>query len=705
MIREPGPSCVVLLARTQTSGWAGGTVSDYVADQPDAANGTLTFDRSDFMAFLDPSYGTDALGRCRWGGAIVRIDGTYPGDGEALEKIIGTVSITDTIDTPSPQASFAITDPRAAFYAENTLSWGERPVTIDLVSGRPGKFKSVRQFDGKTESTDTTGPYRAQGVFRAVGRGKLNADRKGCVRLPSFSGLTRGALLVAYIESAGVTVTNAGTIRGLGKTISKKVEIQGATVWEIATKLCELEGWLPRMNPDGSIEIITVAELTSEPPIFEFKPRHFLPPMAEVPPTHPTTVYVISASVVQSVNERTVTVSSWEGSTFRQITTQGGVETLRDEFEYGLVAAGGVTPGPVTYQIVKRTRTESTWARAAFADGRMHTTNMLASQIVTQWALTGTPAATSHGYHWTEGGWFVESHASLIETSQVTTTNAWNPPDATFPLSPCTLRTQTVDTWGLFSPLWNQGTLGVHYYAYPDGQNRQGTHYTFQRTRYVSNAWGDWRTADWAHTGPFLPHVENVSTIQQFVVVDTGSGQIERYQVDSIDHELWQDDGTGAGYIHTLTRDYQMFAGGYGTRILANGATPSATVGMDHGTGPVPGPPVGSTTVAQTPMTVISKTYDYSALPFRYALTTETLEFAEDEADMDTVVAWRMRRLLADRVSVTAILVPQLQVGDVVTVTDPKLNLDAVRGVVFAVSLSQEIATGKGRGVYEVRFI
>ena len=72
---------------------------------------------------------------------------------------------------------------------------------------------------------------------------------------------------------------------------------------------------------------------------------------------------------------------------------------------------------------------------------------------------------------------------------------------------------------------------------------------------------------------------------------------------------------------------------------------------------------------------------------------------------MDTVVAWRMRRLLADRVSVTAILVPQLQVGDVVTVTDPKLNLDSVRGVVFAVSLSQEIATGKGRGVYEVRFI
>jgi hypothetical protein len=679
--------------RTATSGWADGTAECLVGEQDGAASGTAAVNRTTFLAFMT---------RNRCGAAVVTLDG------EALATIVDAVDIVDDLETAAPTASFIVSDPRAAVYAAGSLTWGEKPVTIDLVSGEPGALVQVRAFEGITEAPTTTGVYRARGQFRCVGTAAAAMAAKGCLRIPAFSGMPRGAVLVAYGASCvpPVTIINADHLALLGRKIEKPFEVNSTPFFDLAKTLGEYEGWTPRSFPDGSVEMLLEDELLNGPPVFHFTPGTYFS-CDETAPTRPTTRWVFSGTMIEGQTPGTVTTESTidgtdeSGKPTRQIvryTANQGTELIREVEEWETFRLLGVSLGPEALQLRRITRVTSTWATAVFGDEKGHYTNQLTARQTTIREVTGTRCDAGHGYEWTDTFRYLEGGATLLLVSNATETMEWN--GVASEVSPCTLRSSSLAVEELFMPMNSDNT-----YAW-------GTETAFHMmtTRTELTRWDDLRAQD------FGKAVVATQYITRYVpaITDPATGAwTEMFCMCQKDVEEWRDDGSGSRNHHTrVSRRTPVAVVVYGGVLatlpiawptITETFSPIVDEWLDT---PVPSPPVGSINVAQHQTRVVVKPYSPMGWPFRDVLGTDTLEFAEDAAEYDVVWARRMIRLLASFVSIVSRLVPQLLPGDVVLVTDPKLSLSSRRGIVTSISpKSQEISTGKGRMTTIVRFL
>jgi hypothetical protein len=274
------------------------------------ALGTLSVDRTLFLAFYS------RVRLCRPDVFVA---------GELMPNLVDTVEVDDSLDDPISYATFTLSDKRVAFFDAATLSNGERAVEIDFWAGPPGGVLPWMAFVGDTETSTNSMPYRPRGQFRAVSKSARWANLLGCLNLPALSGLRRGAIIVAYAESAGVAIANAGQVAGLGGVTTKKVDIAGKTPFQVIQELGEIDGLLARATTDGAgLEVISEDHLLDGAPIFSFDESNYFD-VTETTPDRPVTNWVLSTTVITTdPTSPAVSIGSGGGATVVPSSGGGG---------------------------------------------------------------------------------------------------------------------------------------------------------------------------------------------------------------------------------------------------------------------------------------------------------------------------------------------------------------------------------------------
>jgi hypothetical protein len=270
------------------------------------ALGTLSVDRTVFLAFY---------ARVRLNRADLYIDD------ELMLNLVDTVELDSSLADPIDYATFTLSDKRSAYFDPATVSRGSAPVSIDLWAGPPGSVLNWQNaFVGNMETSTNTMPYRPRGVFKAVSLAALWANLLGCLQVPAMSGMTRGAVLAAFFESAGVALSNAGTLGG--GIVTKPVDISGVTPFQLVQDFGEIEGWFARATDDGTgLEVISEDHILDGAPVFAFDESNTFD-MPETTPDRPVTDWILSTT--QITTDPPIPMTGGAAASGSTVTTSGG---------------------------------------------------------------------------------------------------------------------------------------------------------------------------------------------------------------------------------------------------------------------------------------------------------------------------------------------------------------------------------------------
>ena len=142
---------------------------------------------------------------------------------------------------------------------------------------------------------------------------------------------------------------------------------------------------------------------------------------------------------------------------------------------------------------------------------------------------------------------------------------------------------------------------------------------------------------------------------------------------------------------------------------MACGAATASHDGTAVGTreevdGPVPGPPVGSPVVPQFQQERFSSIYTVT-LPYQPNKVAEVIEAAEDEDELQSVAMRRLVMALCSTVKLTHPMLPYLQPGDPVTLTNAARNISAQRAYVDAIDISCDVVSGRAAQTTTLKLI
>jgi hypothetical protein len=635
-----GASVSGTVTRVAAGGSAATGTLSRIGYSTNGAEGTLEIDRTLFLAFYS---------RVRLTRPDVYIDD------ELMANLVDTVTLEESLDDPIGYASFTLSDPRVAFFDAASLSDGEHDVEIDFWAGPPGAVLKWDAFVGSTESSQNTMPYRPRGTFRAASLSAKWADRKGCLNIPAFSGFTRGQILAAFAESAGVVIANAAELGG--GIVNRPVDIAGKTPFDLIRDYGEVEGWLARTTDDGSgLEIISEDQALGGEPIFIFDEGNTFD-VPEATPTRPVTDWVLSATEVvvsppgSSSYETTVTdvpVVDGDGNplsnTITTVTVQEGTEIRRVTERWELIITPGYQVVPALYQIVERVTVETTWTPFAYVDpngfARTRPSTLMASRKTTTEVLGGVLTRSSNGFTWTNGGQYLGAYASLTLSTIVDETFEWD--SAT-----CFQTSAVIVTQGYYDP------LSVGGFAYNDGTERLNGTYTFMEISRDTTAW---------RTSSIYPYPVELSVSRR---------------------EWWaQTPGDETYTDHT-----------------------TSTTASVLGVGSVTTPPSGSADIPSFQQRVIMAEVDATDAS-GYAKRTESpgaLDYAESIADLETIAKRRIRRDCSDTLAIPHNCIPFLRVGDHVAVTNHARNLVLADAYVYSISRTANVTNGGMRQVTTVK--
>jgi hypothetical protein len=633
-----GASVSGTVTRVAVGGTAATGTLSRVGNSTNGATGTLEIDRTLFLAFYS------------------RVRLTRPDvylDDELMANLVDSVEIDYSLDDPIEYATFTLADPRVAFFDATSVSNGERGVVIDFWAGPPGGVEKWPAFLGNTESSQNAMPYRPRGVFRSVSLAAKWADRKACLQLPALSELTRGAIIQAAAESAGVYISNAVAMGG--GIVRRPVDIN-ETPFDLIKKLGEVEGWYARTTADGAgLEIISEDQMLGGEPIFAFDESNTFD-VPETCPDRPVTHWVLSATEVVTVpaggNPYQTTVTEAPtftdagaplSNTITKVTTFHGVEVERIVEDWALIVPGGITVRPEAYLLLRRVTTNTRWGDFLYlgANGSsiQRPSTLLLTRVMLTEALRGTPAATASGYTWTDGGKYAEAYPVFQQESYIDEAYSWA-------VGSCYPGSGRITISGWYAPLEAGGN------AYPDGTERQSAIYQFME---ISEDIIGWSTATIYPYGPLL----------------------------SVERKEWFDNAAGDEIYGIHTRTTQS------SPLVGNVLTPST----------------GSESVPAFVQRVIKAEVDATDAS-GYARRTESptaLDYAENVDELEAIGRRRIRRDLSDTLAIPHNCIPYLRVGDHVAVTNRARNLVLKDAYVYSIKRTANVLNGGMRQVTTVK--
>lgn len=605
---------------------ATGTLSS-IGYSTGGATGTLAVDRALFLAFYS------------------RVRGTRPDvfvADELMRNLVETVEIDSSLSDPIGYANFTLSDKRVAFFDPASVSNGERDVLIDFWAGPFGAVRKWRAFLGTTDTSQNTMPYRPRGVFRSVSLASKWADRQGCLNVPAFSELTRGEIIAAFAETAGVIITNAAQLGG--GIVRKPLDIAGKTPFQLIQEYGEVEGWFARTTADGEgLEIISEDQMLTGAPVFAFDESNTFD-VPETCPDRPVTDWILSTTRVAPASGsgaglvRTVSISSGvdDGghafATWTDITTDCGVEISRIVTQFQDMDAPGIVPAP-GYYIVNRVTTDSTYAPFSYVDAgsvsQTRPSTMLTARYTKVESLSGIQSS-DNTYEWASGGWWTESLARLLMTQEIFETFVYSPL--------CFQESALVVTYGYYSPLLDPVLGGS---VYSDGSNRADTTYTYRE----------------------ISRVED-----HFQATDTG-------------------------FIHTKA-----------TAGWSKPLSLSESYNTAYSTTDADSPPVASASVPQFAQQVVTWEVDATAASGYSKITSSpgAYDFVESVEELDSIARRKIRRAFSDRLSIPHNAIPYLREGDHVTVTNHARSLVAADAYVESIKRTADVTNGAMRQVTAV---
>ena len=611
-------------------------------------------------SYADPAEGEATVDRSLFLAWNARVRETRPDvyiDTEPVMTLVDSVEIEETLDDPIVFATFAISDPRVAPAHTASFSDEDYPVSIDFWAGPPGGVKKWHVFDGTLESMVDDQTYRPRGKFRAVSASATWANSQGCVRYPAFAGVTRGEVLAALAESVGVTITNLSTLGG--SVISKAVDFVG-TISELIKAYGEVEGWYARLSKDGTgIEIVSEAQLLEGSAVYDFNQSNIMGIQEEIA-DHPVTDWILSGAQITegsrgaiggsvpppTVETITVTEGRDDSGNLTRVTTKvvtdHGTEVHRDVITEATVQLPGdpsIIPAGVSFQTISREVTATVWTMVP--DGSMlfqrPTTRML-SRITTSYALTGTPCNSSAGYVWNDGNRYFERWAVLMQISLLDESFTWGGADD------CSMTGRSSRLDKLYSPLGDG-------FDYPNGVVRIETFY----------------------------HMRTVET--HTVVISEG-------KVIPAILRSWASDPTHAE-TDSSTRMRVTSISGSGNPIETLAPSSSVTTQVAGNV------EKSSDTTPQFEQETITFIQRMSAVSHRTKREDSAVLIHPE--NVDELRAVSRRRLRRDHVRTYVIqgrTKPMLRVGDHVSVTDPKRNLNLADAYVWNIRRSSAVGIG-----------
>lgn len=445
-----------------------------------AATGTLSV----IGYALNPATGTLAVDRTLFLAFYARVRLTRPDvylDSELMANLVDTVEIDSSLGDPIDYATFTLSDKRVAFFDAATVSNGERAVDIDFWAGAPGAVLKWDAFAGTTETSQNTMPYRPRGTFKSVSLAAKWANNIGCLNVPAFSELTRGEILAAFAESAGISISNA--ITSGGGIVRKPIDIAGKTPFQLVQEFGEIEGWFARTTLDGTaLELVSEDQMLSGAPVYAFDESNYFD-VLETCPNRPVTDWILSAtqaavpafdgSLVTSLIETDGVDENGNPTRLKTtITTQYGVEVGRVTEQWATVVTPGTELQTAAFQITNRVTIANSWTPFSFVDAggvtRQMLSTLLSARVTRTEELTGVPYAVANtdGHDWAQGGRFGDVAARLILTETITEAFTWN--------TDCSPSTTLRTVQRYYAPLGNPADTS-NVFIYSDGSYRYGS--------------------------------------------------------------------------------------------------------------------------------------------------------------------------------------------------------------------------------------
>lgn len=612
---------------------AAGTLS-VIGYSTGGATGTLDVDRTLFLAFY----------------ARVRL--TRPDvylDEELMANLVDSVSLESSLGDPIDYATFTLSDKRVAFFDAATVSNGERAVDIDFWAGPPGAVLKWDAFTGTTETSQNTMPYRPRGTFRSVSLAAKWANNIGCLNVPAFSELTRGEILAAFAESAGVFISNA--ITSGGGIVRKPIDIAGKTPFELVQEFGEIEGWFARTTIDGTaLELISEDQMLAGAPVFAFDESNTFD-VPETCPNRPVTDWILSATqaaIPASDGAPVVTLVESDGidengdptKLRTKITTQYGVEVERVTEQWATVITPGVDLSAAKFQITNRVTIVNTWTPFNYVDASGVTQQMLSTllsaRVTRTEELTGIPYAVANtdGHDWIQGGRFNTTRATLILTETITEAFTWN--------ADCSPSTTSRTVQRYYAPLGDPAASDV--FIYPDGSYRYGA-----TARYL------WTTVETQFTN-WNGRTDGRTTLSKYFPAGKAATPWDAFDIEAFK-------------VVSMTADLPT------QPTSGNAAQPQFTQQV---------------LVAEFDATDASGYAKFTQAPGIVAM-------AESVDELNAIARRRIRRALSDTLDIPHNCVPYLRVGDHVSVTNHARSLIDADAYVTAIKRTAAVLNGAMR--------
>jgi len=646
--------------RTETALATGTATPSYTPDV--YVTGTATVDRESLVAW----------------GAQTRRTATrvfLGAEGEDLARLQGDVSIDMDAGSPVATASFTLTDERCAYADADSIATGGIPVSIRCRVSIPGATADTTVFRGLTEAAQSGGAYIPTAQIQCAGEGEEWLTEKGCLSLSAFAGYTRLEILRAFAESVGIDpdrITGGDDSR----TPQLPIDLSGLSTWELAQRFARLEDWYVRCV-GGDLEILPARRVVGDAAesIFDFTPSNFFS-TSENPPNRPTTRLVASTVGVPEeilTNTTEETTAQIQGGTYadgtdwetRTLTTTVNDVVIRQRIEEWRDAAiPGVTPSDVAWRLWKLTETESTWGTVIVSGVSLRTAR-LTSQTTTVTEWFSAPCRTASGYVWADGSRHIDNLASWQVTSESVTTYTYD--------TDCLLTSKVTNLGGWYSEIVAVGQ------TYDDGSVRADNSY-------------QWTAADAAQPYQRVEETFAEESSAASHSVSIASVTSRWYTPPGLAVEAWGE-AEGESTLWTTVPG----SGVIGEATSTFAADGSSEYSSRSYSGELPVLTRASASIPQyrTVPLVLEATADTGSPAV--APVTETAWGAETiDPDLATYARRRFRDEHSRRVTVLHPAIPLLKLYDVVTLTDPKLQLTAEKAYVEKIRLTLN-ASNTGR--------
>jgi hypothetical protein len=560
---------------------------------------------------------------------------------ELMENLVDTVKLDSSLDDPVNYAAFTLSDKRSAFFDPATVSAGAQPVEVDLWAGPPGGVVKWQAFEGLMETCQNTMPYRPRGAFKAVGMASLWANLQGCLSIPAMAGLTRGQIIDKFAQSAGVSIANAAQIGGA--IVTKALDLNG-TPFDLIQKWGELEGWRARATLDGTgLEIINEDRMLEGAPVFAFDESNTYD-VPESTPDRPVTDWILSGTQMALAAD----------STLGQIVTT--VE--------GAAYVVGVSLDSST---VTEITTDS---------------GVEIKRVVSQYATVAWP-----GFSIVPDSYQL---VSRVTTERTFAPYTYSPPNGGLPIQiPSTQLLKLVTTTETLSGVPECTSGGV---PWVQGGSWSQDWAVFLMTGRVTETFA----YDTSEGG------DPCFCVQDTVVTESYYSPLDAFGIaypdGSIRHNgyyMWQE----TARLDTRWNN-NSDVNVIGTSAWSGSPTESYVTKYTTGTAVAP---VGSSTTPQFSQQVMVAEFDATDASGYSKLTgTETIDFAENIDELDSIARRRIRRACSDQLAIPHNAIPYLREGDHVLVTNHARSLVNVDAYVYSIERTDEVTNAAQRQVTTV---